>query len=254
MEEINSKMSDIKLKKTHPTANIKKNLNLKCSECNKSITNKLCFCGKNITKKQKSVDEIFKPNENGISEWKKREDLVNTPLELTTNGNSRHGKFFHDSRYNWEKHNEKNKVVALRTNGFDEFNNDNINKRSIRKDIKEHHIKTGCICCGTMNDLVIDHKNDLYNDSRVLNINTQKLSDFQCLCNHCNLQKRQVCKTTKKNKKRYGGTNIPQLKIFGIDFIVGDETFNPNDIDALEGTYWYDPIAFMEYINKPMIN
>jgi G3E family GTPase len=55
-------------------------------------------------------------------------------------------------------------VVALRTNGFDEFNNDNINKRSIRKDIKEHHIKTGCICCGTMNDLVIDHKNDLYND------------------------------------------------------------------------------------------
>ena len=203
---------------------------------------------KKLTKKQKLVNEIFIPNKNGISEWKTRDYLSNTNLKLTINGNCRHGKFFNDSRFIWEKKIEKRTVVALRTFGFDKYNNDTINKRSVRKDIKDHHYKTGCVCCGCKSNLTIDHKNDLYNDQNALNLNTQKLSDFQCLCNHCNLQKRQVCKNTKKINKRYGATNIPQLKIFGIDFIVGDETFNPNDKDALKGTYWYDPIEFMEFI------
>lgn len=204
---------------------------------------------KKLTKKQILVNEIFKPNKYGISDWKTRVELSNTNLKLTKNGNSRHGKFFNDSRFIWEKKIEKGTVVALRTTGFDIYNN-NINKRAIRKEIKEYHYKTGCVVCGCKSDLVIDHKNDLYNDPDVLNINTQKLSDFQCLCNHCNLQKRQVSIYTKKNKKRYGATNIPQLKIFGIDFIVGDETLNPNDKNALKGTYWYDPIEFMEHIKK----
>jgi hypothetical protein len=210
---------------------------------------KLIF-NKKLTKKQNLVNEIFKPDKYGISEWKTRNELSNTKLKLTKNGNCRHGKFFNDSRFIWEKKIEKRTLVALRTNGFDLYNNDNINKRAIRKDIKEFHYKVGCVCCGSKSDLVIDHKNDLYNDPNVLNISTQKLSDFQCLCNHCNLQKRQVCIYTKKNKKRYGATNIPQLKIFNIDFIIGDETFNINDKDALKGTYWYDPIAFMEHIKK----
>jgi hypothetical protein len=64
------------------------------------------------------------------------------------------------------------------------------------------------------------------------------------------LQKRQVCIYTKKYKKRYGATNIPQLKIFGIDFIDGNESVDINDVNALKGTYWYDPIAFMEHIRK----
>lgn len=259
----------------------KTKINLICSKCSKSITNKLCFCNnldyyernikniikiqllfknivnkfiiynsKKLTKKQKLVNEIFKPNIFGISKWITRIELSTTNLKLTNNGNCRHGKFFNDTRFNWEKKIEKNTVIALRTNGYDKFNNDNINKRGIRKDIKDYHYKTGCVCCGCKNDLVIDHKNDLYNNPRVLNINTQNLNDFQCLCNHCNLQKRQVCIYTKKNKKRYGATNIPQLKIFGIDYIYGDETINFNDINALKGTYWYDPIAFMEYIKN----
>jgi len=221
MEEVNSKMSEMKVSKT-------------------------------LTNKQK-VDEIFKPDQYGISEWKTRDELSNSSLQLSTNGNCRHGKFFHDSRFIWEKKIKKRKVVAIRTNGFDVYNNDNINKRAIRKDIKDHHYKTGCVCCGSKSDLVIDHKNDLYNDPDVLNMKTQKISDFQCLCRHCNLQKRQVCINTKKNNKRYRATNIPQLKIFGIDFIAGDETFNINDINALKGTYWYDPIAFMEHIKNSVI-
>ena len=77
---------------------------------------------------------------------------------------------------------------------------------------------------------------------------TQTKEDFQSLCNKCNLIKRQVSKDTIKTKKRYGATNIPLLKVFDIDFIEGDETFNPDDINAMKGTFWYDPIAFTDGI------
>lgn len=244
---------------------INRKINVNCRKCKKSITKKLCFCDKidyynkkhlniKLTKKQKLVNEIFKYNDSGISEWKTREELSKTPLKLSKNGNSRHGKFFNDCRFIWEKKIENNTVIAIRTNGYDKYNNNNINNRSIRPDIKKYHYKTGCVNCGSMSSLVIDHKNDLYNDKRVLNTKTQTNDDFQCLCKHCNLQKRQVCTYTKKNKKRYGATNIPKLKIFGIDFISGNETFDPNDINSLKGTYWYDPIAFMEHINLQLIN
>lgn len=122
------------------------------------------------------------------------------------------------------------------------------NNRPIRKDIKQYYRKQSCCVCGSNVDIVVDHKNDLYNDSRVLNIDTQEFSDFQSLCNHCNLQKRQVCKKTRATGKRYGATNIPMLKPFAIDFTQGDETFDTKDINAMKGTFWYDPIAFMESI------
>lgn len=206
---------------------------------------------KRLTKKQ-LVIRIFKPDKNGVSKWVTRETLSNTRLKLTNNGNARHGKFFNDTRFIWKKTTYKNKVIALRTNGYDDMNNNHINRRCIRKDIKSYHYKTGCVCCGSKNDLVIDHKNDLYNDPRVLDKDTQTIDDFQCLCQHCNLQKRQVCKYTIQNKKRYGATNIAQLKIFGVDFIEGDETLDLNDTQALKGTYWYDPVAFMKHIKSRM--
>ena len=79
-----------------------------------------------------------------------------------------------------------------------------------------------------------------------MNEETQREDDFQCLCNHCNLQKRQVNKTTRETGQRIGATTIPSLAVFGVDFIRGDETFNPDDENAMVGTYWYDPIAFMK--------
>ena len=122
--------------------------------------------------------------------------------------------------------------------------------RPIRDDIRKYHKSTGCIVCGSLSDLIIDHKNDLYNDLRVLNIKTQKIDDFQCLCNHCNLQKRQIAKKTFETGRRYGATKIPQLAIFGVDFIEGDETYDKDDINAMVGTYWYDPIKFLEHLKS----
>lgn len=122
--------------------------------------------------------------------------------------------------------------------------------RPIRKDIKDYWAKIPCVVCGKNSELQCDHKNDLYNDERVLNIKTQKISDFQSLCIGCNQQKRQVCVQTKKTGKRYSARNIPMLCIFEIDFIEGDETFNVKDPNAMKGTFWYDPIEFIKFIKN----
>jgi hypothetical protein len=125
---------------------------------------------------------------------------------------------------------------------------ENNNARPIRSDIKRHYKNLPCCACGRTTELICDHKNDLYNDPKVLNIKTQTLDDFQSLCNSCNLLKRQISKWTVQNKKRYGATNIPSLAVFGIDFSEGDEKYDPQDIKAMVGTYWFDPVMFMTKI------
>ena len=116
--------------------------------------------------------------------------------------------------------------------------------RPIRNDILQHYKEQPCCACGSRSNLVCDHKNDLYNDDRVLDIHTQTLDDFQCLCTHCNLQKRQVNKKTRQTNKRYGATNIPSLETLEVDFIEGDETYDKDDVNAMKGTYWYDVVEF----------
>ena len=59
---------------------------------------------------------------------------------------------------------------------------------------------------------------------------------------------------SKELGKRYKATNIPMLKVFGIDFIEGDETLDINNPNAMVGTYWYDPIKFMNYIYSKRLN
>lgn len=203
---------------------------------------------------QKAVDELFQPDLSGCSPWVAREDIANNEkLNWGNNGNGRHGVYFGDNRYVWEKQTTKCRISALRTIGFNEDVLYGAN-RPIRDDIHKIIKSKPCVVCGSKSHLVTDHKNDLYNDLRVLNSKTQIVDDFQCLCNHCNLQKRQISKQTKIEKKRYGATNIPHLAMFNIDFISGDETFDPNDPNAMVGTYWYDPVAFMEHIKQTMMS
>ncbi len=201
------------------------------------------------TKKQVEVDNLFKPDISGNSVWVSREVIgENKMLDWGKNGAARHGVYFSDRRYIWEKQG-KGSITALRTIGFsdDELYGA---KRPIRKDIHDYHKKIGCVVCGSQSDLVTDHKNDLYNDPRVLDAKTQTIDDFQCLCNHCNLQKRQVSKVTKETGKRVGATTIPIYAVFGIDFIEGNETFDENDINAMVGTFWFDPVEFVKKIKS----
>lgn len=142
----------------------------------------------------------------------------------------------------------KKKIILLRIYGLSD--NVILRTRPIDEKIRNKMIKLPCVVCGSNSDIVPDHKNDLYNDDRVLSCKTQVEDDFQPLCRHCNLQKREVAKKTRMTGKRYGATNIPQLKNCGIDFIEGDENYDPEDPKAMVGTYWYDPVRFMDQLSK----
>ena len=133
---------------------------------------------------------------------------------------------------------------------FSVKNKETILSRNIRTDIKKILFKNPCVSCGSFNNIEIDHKNGLYNDPRVLNILTQNLDDFQPLCKHCNDQKRETYVFMKKYGKRYGASLIPALKSFGVDFTQGDESYDCTNINAMQGTYWYDPVLFFKQIQK----
>jgi len=120
----------------------------------------------------------------------------------------------------------------------------NIQKRPIRADIRNTIINRECVVCGSKSDIICDHKNDLYNDLRVLQLDTQVLSDFQSLCNHCNLQKRQICKEERESGELYSAKRIPRLQCYPFEFTWEKKAFDVNDINCKTDTYWFDPVAF----------
>lgn len=196
------------------------------------------------TKKEQLVDITFNPDGNGVSRWVPTNEIAKL-LKWSTNGNQRHGVFFGDNRYNWEKRPDKGKVTHVRTIGFSDF--ELIKQtRPIRRDIREHYNKQPCAYCGTTSDLIVDHKNDLYNDPRVLNENTQTVDDFQSLCNRCNSIKSSAAIITRKTGKRYSARKIPMLANCPIEFLCGDASYDPTDVNAMVGTFWYDPKVFMD--------
>lgn len=200
-----------------------------------------------LSSSQLKVDRVFDPcRKTGVSEWVKREQLGE--LSWGNNGIARHGIFFNDTRYLWEKDPAYGKIERLRTVGFS-ANRYETATRPIRTDIRRRLAGAACVVCGSTSQVVVDHKNDMYNDPRVLNVHTQTMNDFQCLCTHCNLQKREVSKKTKMSGIRYGATNIPHLAVFGIDFVEGGSVYDRDDIDAMKGTFWYDPIAFVKALH-----
>jgi hypothetical protein len=121
-------------------------------------------------------------------------------------------------------------------------------QRPIRKDILEQIKKQNCVSCGSNSDIICDHKNDLYNDPRILNTKTQKIDDFQSLCNHCNLQKRQVSKKEKEDEKIYSAKRLEKFKVYEFDFPWEKKAFNMNNITTKLDTYWYDPIEFQRKV------
>ena len=119
----------------------------------------------------------------------------------------------------------------------------NIQQRPICKTIHKQITSLSCVICGTHNT-ICDHKNDLYNDIRVLSLKTQLISDFQPLCNHCNLQKRQICKMEQQTQKLFSAKNIQRYKNYDFEFAWEKKVFDKNDVNCKNGTYWFDPVEF----------
>ena len=119
----------------------------------------------------------------------------------------------------------------------------NIQQRPISKYIHKNITSLSCVVCGTHNT-ICDHKNDLYNDGSVLSLETQLISDFQPLCNHCNLQKRQICKMEEQTGQVFSAKNIQRYKCYLFEFPWEKKVFDKTDINCKNGTYWFDPVEF----------
>jgi len=148
------------------------------------------------------------------------------------------------AQINKEKGKNKDKGVGVGIIGiFVHSRRSNVQKRPIDKVIHKDITSLSCVVCGTRNT-ICDHKNDLYNDERVLSLHTQVESDFQPLCNHCNLQKRQVCKTEEQTETLFSAKQIQRYKVYPFEFPWEKKVFDRSDIDCKTGTYWFDPVEF----------
>ena len=147
----------------------------------------------------------------------------------------------------------KKGIIGIFVHGRKTKNEQRPIRNEILKLIKRENC---CEFCGSHSSLICDHKNDLYNDDRVLNKDTQNVDDFMCLCNRCNLLKRERCKKEKESGILYAAKNIPMFnelsKLFHNDEFPFEKkgTFNKNDITAKKGTFFHGPIDFCKNIVK----
>lgn len=220
--------------------------------------------------KESLVINIFKPNIEGISSWINRNELNDTKLKLTSNGNFRNNVCFNVPKFIWEierSHYPNGKVVRIRTNGFS--NCDSQIKRPISNIIRQQLLSEykNCVHCGNNTNLCIDHKNDMYNNPSVLNIMTQTKNDFQVLCNKCNKDlKHHIAHKYEENHGKL--FSVKKLGIFPLDnfdypWEKGLTTYDNSDTNCKNYTYWYDIVEFkrkreifisVRNINKSIIN
>ena len=124
-----------------------------------------------------------------------------------------------------------------------------VQNRTINNAIRKQIIKNSCVHCETTSDIVCDHKNDLYNDIRVLNTLTQELNDFQPLCNRCNLLKRAICIKEEETQKIYSAKNMRKYQQHKFEFPWEKKIFDKTDINCKNDTYWFDPVEFHNKID-----
>ena len=66
-----------------------------------------------LSPKKIKVDQVFKPDSEGRSNWVCVDDIIAGDLKWSKNGNGRHGIYFNDNRYVWEAERCKRSIVAL---------------------------------------------------------------------------------------------------------------------------------------------
>jgi hypothetical protein len=186
------------------------------------------------------VLELFNPDENGVSRWVSKEELIGKYKTLyPTNGNQ----WYRNRGIAHLKFEKKiiNGIIHWRFYGL----TDKKETRPIRSDIKK--IISTNVCShtgfsGTKNNLiVVDHKNGRYNDSRVLSIETQTIEDFQPLTNQANLYKRTKCGDCVKTGIRFDAKELG----YNVSVTKG----NLNYEGSCVGCYFYDCLNFKKTIS-----
>lgn len=175
------------------------------------------------------VINLFQPDENGCSEWKSIDEILNAGLSWSNNGNVRRGIAFNVYEYNWEfrrKNNRSNSVITeMRLNGHNLVSALNNHIRSdIVNELKKQNVSNfavDCIVPLVDQDKEIDHrwgrkeckKYEYLND-----VSLQSINDFQLLSHSHNQYKRQQCKKCKETNLRYLPPNAMNFAIGTIDW------------------------------------
>ena len=109
--------------------------------------------------------------------------------------------------------------------------------------IRKHFKGMQCIACSTTKKVIVDYKNGILNNPRVLDINTQTIDDFQPLCTYHYHIKQQYMRQMLITKIR---TPCPDMFFVshGIHYIEGTEVFDETDVNWGIGSYWYDLDTF----------
>jgi len=108
---------------------------------------------------------------------------------------------------------------------------------SIPKIARDTYSRCNCAHCGTGSNIQIDHK-----DGRKHHGGKNTIDDFQPLCQHCNLVKREHCKECTKVSKRFDA----RLLGYRTGWILGGRSYTSA---GCIGCYWYDAQAFKQRAN-----
>lgn len=187
--------------------------------------------------------ELATPDENGCSRWVYVTEFVGKYASLTFgNGASwarKESKLAKCYEIEFDKSiTAGNSIDAIRLTGYKQDNFSQYINASIKKVIKSQR----CVVLGTSNPEV-DHKNGMKNESRVMQNEDQKISDFQPLSKAANDAKRQFCKECRRSHKRFDAKKLG----YPMSYYFGGATHNGEE-DACIGCYWYDVLEFKRHL------
>ncbi len=196
--------------------------------------------------------ELARPDNNGKSRWVSVTEFRGRykELQLGNGGSWCRKNSSLAKKYNVEFDKTKtsgNSIDAIRLNGF---NRKDTFSQSINHKIKEHFKNARCVMLGVKGfsentKIEIDHKDGRKNNSRVSDISTQRIDDFQPLCKAANDVKRQICKECKLTNKRWDAKNIK-----GNPYSFYEGTANYTQSLGCVGCYQYDPVEYRKVSAK----
>ena len=160
------------------------------------------------------VNTLFKPDVNGYSRFVSVNEIMNSNLTWSKNGNGRRNVYFQVQKYKWVAERGKgNKVISLKLDGLNESV---ILNQTIRKDIKDKlytqtrsNFAPTCLVSLVDKDKEIDHRwgrkdSPLYD--RINDTSKQTIDDFQLLSHSHNQFKREQCKKCTMTNIRFDDT------------------------------------------------
>jgi len=182
--------------------------------------------------------EIAKPNEDGFSAPIAIEDLIKANEDFRLgNGGSWCREDGPLKEYNIRRIKKGGKIVAVQLDG----KNKRVKNRAIKNSIKKKITQLPCAVLLTHSNIECDHKDGMYDDSKVADISTQSESDFQPLSKAANGAKRTHCNRCKDTALRFDAKQLG----YSESFLQGDQHSK-----TCVGCYWYDPKKFNAEISK----